>query len=150
MFRAHYRAKIHRLCPPSGRPADHFLPPPRPFPFFLSSPSPSFVAARPLTAAAGDKGAAAAAPKAGAVDPNNPEIAPAALPWQDYKNEYFKKRGYTIASKEWTVSRREGFAVCGVVLGGGKRKGFAAGFSSQRAGASRRLRLAHGCVTFTE
>lgn len=58
-----------------------------------------FAATRPLLQKA-EKPAAAAA---SAVDPNDPIIAPAAVSWREYKNEYFKKRGYTLAPKDWTV-----------------------------------------------
>jgi len=35
------------------------------------------------------------------VDPSNPEIAPSYAPWKVFKNEYYEKRGYTVASKDW-------------------------------------------------
>ncbi len=69
------------------------------FPFF------SF-AATPLRAAADKATAAADATKAAssdAVDPSNPVIAPDYVPWKEYKNEYYRKRGYTVAGKDWTV-----------------------------------------------
>ena len=56
---------------------------------------------RPLQQA--EKGAdAAAAPKYN-VDPSNPEISPSVIPWKQYKNEYYEKRGYTVAGKDWKV-----------------------------------------------
>ncbi len=74
------------------------------------------LAARPLLAAAADKGAAAAAGAgAGAasskpVDPNNPVIAPSYVPWKEYKNEYYRKRGFQLADKDWTVRKKMPFA----------------------------------------
>lgn len=36
------------------------------------------------------------------MDPSNPVIAPSAIPWREYKNEHYTKRGYTLAEKDWT------------------------------------------------
>jgi hypothetical protein len=60
-----------------------------------------FAATRPLQQAADKAGASATS---AAVDPNDPIIAPAAVEWREYKNEYYKKRGYKLAPKDWTVS----------------------------------------------
>lgn len=35
------------------------------------------------------------------VNPEDPVIAPTIIPWQEYKNERYAKRGFTIAPKEW-------------------------------------------------
>lgn len=35
------------------------------------------------------------------MDPENPEIAPSYAPWKQWKNEYYEKRGYKVASKDW-------------------------------------------------
>jgi len=60
----------------------------------------SFAAAtRPLRQAA-DK----ATPAAGGVaapGPDNFQIAPTIIPWKAYKNEFYEKRGYTVAPKDW-------------------------------------------------
>ena len=39
------------------------------------------------------------------MDPSNPEISPSVVPWKEYKNEYYAKRGYTVAGKDWKVRR---------------------------------------------
>jgi hypothetical protein len=38
------------------------------------------------------------------VGPDNFEIAPTVIPWKNYKNEHYEKRGYKVADKSWTVS----------------------------------------------
>jgi hypothetical protein len=47
------------------------------------------------------------------VDPNDPHIAPTLVPWKEYKNEYFRKRGYTVAGPDWKVRARFAFGVWG-------------------------------------
>lgn len=42
------------------------------------------------------------------VDPSNPEISPSFAPWKSFKNEYYEKRGYTVASKDWKVCVQAG------------------------------------------
>lgn len=35
------------------------------------------------------------------VDPNDPQISPDTRPWADFKNEFYKKRGFTVAPDNW-------------------------------------------------
>lgn len=39
--------------------------------------------------------------KAPLVDPNDPQISPDIRPDNDYKNEFFRKRGFTVAPNDW-------------------------------------------------
>ena len=39
------------------------------------------------------------------IGPENFEIAPTLIPWKNYKNEHYEKRGYKVADKSWTVSK---------------------------------------------
>jgi hypothetical protein len=43
-----------------------------------------------------------------AVDPSNPQIAPTIIPWKEYKNEYYEKRGYDVVGKDWKVRAAAG------------------------------------------
>lgn len=63
-------------------------------------------ATRPALQQAAEAGSAAAPAKGQKynVDATNFEIAPSTIPWKGYKNEYFEKRGYKVAPKEWKVS----------------------------------------------
>lgn len=63
--------------------------------------------ARPALQQAADAGAAAGKTKYN-VDGSNFEIAPSTIPWKNYKNEYFEKRGYKVAPKDWKVRGRAG------------------------------------------
>ena len=58
-------------------------------------------ATRPLLQSA-EKGAAAGG-AATLPGPDNFQIAPTIIPWKEYKNEYYEKRGYNVASKDWKV-----------------------------------------------
>ena len=78
---------------------------PRPLPPRLAR-RPSATAAPPPTPTAASRpalSADAAAPKEVKynVDATNFEIAPTTTPWKQYKNEYYEKRGFKVAPKDW-------------------------------------------------